>query len=110
MKNRYARLRPFKGHAEVQPCIKKSKGYSYPGGHATYSRIFVDVLGDITPERKAEFLKRADEVASDRVVGGVHYPTDIAAGKVFGDDFHARLLQNPAYLKDVLRMKELLAK
>jgi acid phosphatase (class A) len=111
MKNRYARLRPFKGYpAEVLPCIKKSKGYSYPSGHASYSRIFVDVLGDIAPERKEEFVKRADEMAADRVVGGVHYPTDIAAGKAFGDDFHARLLQSPAYLKDVERMKTLLLK
>jgi len=110
MKNRYARLRPFKGYAEVQPCIKKSKSYSYPSGHASYSRIFVDVLGDIAPERREEFVKRADEVAADRVVGGVHYPTDIAAGKVFGDDFHTRLLQSPAYLKDVEQMKKFLLK
>jgi len=110
MKNRYARLRPFKGYAEVQSCIYKSKGYSYPSGHASYSRIFVDVLGDIAPERREEFLKRADEMAADRVVGGVHYPTDIAAGKVFGDDFHARLLKSQDYLKDVERMQKLLLK
>ncbi len=107
MKNRYARLRPFKGYAEVQPCIHKSKGYSYPSGHASYSRIFVDVLGDIAPQRREEFLKRADEMAADRVVGGVHYPTDIAAGKVFGDEFHALLLKSPAYLNGVERMKKL---
>jgi len=111
MKNRYARLRPFKGYPdEVLPCIKKSKGYSYPSGHASYSRIFVDVLGDIAPARREEFLRRSDEMAADRVVGGVHYPTDIAAGKAFGDDFHTRLLQSPAYLKDVERMKKLLLK
>ncbi len=111
MKNRYARLRPFKGYPEeVSPCIKKSKGYSYPSGHASYSRIFVDVLGDITPGRREEFLKRSDEMAADRVVGGVHYPTDIAAGKIFGDEFHALLLKSPAYLKDVERIKKLLLK
>ncbi len=111
MKNRYARLRPFKGYpAEVLPCIKKSKSYSYPSGHASYSRIFAGVLGDIAPARREEFIKRADEMAADRVVGGVHYPTDIAAAKVFGDEFHSQLLKSPAYLKDVERMKELLLK
>ena len=110
MKNRYARLRPFNGYAEVQPCIYKSKGYSYPSGHASYSRIFADVLSDILPERKMEFLKKADEIAADRVVGGVHYPTDIAAAKIFGDEFHSELLKSPVYLKDIERIKTFLVK
>jgi hypothetical protein len=46
----------------------------------------------------------------DRVLGGVHYPADVAAGKVFGDDFHERLLKNPAYLSDVEKIKMLVLK
>ena len=108
MKNKFLRPRPFIAYKEVRPCIKKSGGYSYPSGHASYSRIFAGVLGDIIPSRKDEFIKRADEIAMDRVLGGVHYPTDIAAGKVFGDEFHARLLKSPAYLQDIEKIKVLL--
>ncbi len=110
MKKRFARLRPFKQYGEVMPCIRKSSGYSYPSGHSSYSRVFAEVLGDIVPARRGEFLKRADEVASDRVVGGVHYPTDIAAGKEFGEQFHAELLKSRTYREDVERMKAFLTK
>lgn len=111
MKDRYGRLRPFNAYpGQAMPCVKKSGGYSYPSGHATFSRVFADVLTDIVPERKAEFFAKADEIALDRVIGGVHFPTDIAAGKVFGDQFHAELLKSPGYLKDIERMKSLLAK
>ena len=67
------------------------------------------MLSDIVPERRAEFFAKADEIALDRVIGGVHFPTDIAAGKVFGDRFHAELLKSPAYLKDIETMKTRLA-
>lgn len=55
-------------------CVKKSWGYSYPSGHSSFSRVFANVLSDIVPERRAEFFARADEVAQDRVIGGVHFP------------------------------------
>lgn len=110
MKNKFSRPRPFNAYKEAQPCIKKSGGYSYPSGHSTYSRIFADALGDIIPSRKDEFVSRADGIAADRVLGGVHYPTDIAAGKTFGDEFHGQLLKSPAYLLDIEKMKALLVK
>lgn len=111
MKGRYQRLRPFKAYPGVaKPCLKKSHGYSYPSGHSTFSRVFADVLADIVPERKTEFLAKADEIAQDRVIGGVHFASDIAAGKVFGDEFHAELLKSPEYLKDIETMKTLLVK
>lgn len=111
MKERYQRPRPYKAYpGDAVPCIKKSWGYSYPSGHSTYSRVFADVLTDIVPERKDEFFSRADEIAQDRVIGGVHFPTDIAAGKVFGDLYHSELLKSEAYRKDIEKMKVLLLK
>lgn len=105
MKERFKRPRPFAEYPVVEPCIKKSRSPSYPSGHAAFARIFACVLGDLVPERSGEFMKKADEIAHDRVVGGVHYPSDIAAGKAFGAGFHARLLKSPAYLRDIERLK-----
>lgn len=111
MKERWERPRPFVAYpAQAEPCIKKAGGYSYPSGHSTFSRVFANVLTDIVPERKAEFFAKADEIALDRVIGGVHYPTDIAAGKAFGDLYHEDLLKSEAYRKDIARMKTLLVK
>ncbi|OGR68160.1 MAG: hypothetical protein A2081_02380 [Elusimicrobia bacterium GWC2_61_19] len=111
IKDRYQRLRPFKAYpGQAEPCIKRSGGFSYPSGHSSFSRVFANVMTDIVPERKPEFFAKADEIAQDRVIGGVHFPTDIAAGKVFGDLYHADLLKSEAYRKDIERMKALLVK
>ncbi len=110
IKNRYQRPRPYLTYPEAQPCLNKIHGFSYPSGHAVFSGVFARVLTDIIPERESEFSAKADEIARDRVIGGVHYPADIAAGKVFADQYHAKLLKSEAYRKDIGKIKILLAK
>lgn len=107
MKERFKRPRPYEEYPVVEPCVKKSRSPSYPSGHAAFARIFAYVLGDIVPERGADFMKKADEIARDRVIGGAHYPSDIAAGKAFGAEFHARLRKSPGYIGDVEKLKAL---
>ncbi|MDD5209002.1 MAG: phosphatase PAP2 family protein [Elusimicrobiales bacterium] len=110
MKERYRRPRPFMAYPEAKPCIKKPESFSYPSGHALYSRLFASVLADIVPDRRSEFFAKADEIARDRVIGGVHYPADITAGKAFADIYHDELLKSEAYRKDIEKMKALLLK
>ncbi|MDD2804065.1 MAG: phosphatase PAP2 family protein [Elusimicrobiales bacterium] len=110
MKKRYLRPRPFMAYSEAQPCIKKPKSFSYPSGHTVFSRVYALVLADIVPDRKAEFFAKADEIAQDRVIGGVHYPADIAAGKAFGDLYFGELQKSEAYRRDIERLRALLAK
>ncbi len=111
IKARFSRPRPYKAYPEeAKPCIKKSKSFSYPSGHSSAARVTAAVLTDLVPERRAEFYAKADAIAQDRVVGGVHYPGDIAAGKAFGDLFHAELLKSEAYQKDLARLRLLLRK
>jgi len=111
LKDRYQRPRPYKAYPDqAHPCIDKSWGYSYPSGHAALSRVLAGVLSDLVPGRRYEFFDRADEIAQDRVIGGVHYPADIASGKAFGDIFHAELLNSSAYRRDLERMKTFLVK
>ncbi|HNW45358.1 MAG TPA: phosphatase PAP2 family protein [Elusimicrobiales bacterium] len=111
MKERYRRSRVYKTYpGRAEPCVKKSWGYSYPSGHTIFSRVFANVLTDIIPARRDEFFATADGIASDRLIGGVHYPTDLAAGKVFADRFHAELLKSEAYLKDIEKLKACLVR
>jgi len=109
-KDRYQRPRPDLLPPSPGPRRGKMRGYSYPSTHAAISRVFADVLGDVVPGRKAEFIARADAIAHDRVVIGVHYPTDVVAGKAFGDLFHAHLLRSEAYRQDLQRVRALVAK
>jgi acid phosphatase (class A) len=111
IKDRFKRPRPFAAYPDdARPCIKKSKSFSYPSGHSSAARATAGILSDLVPQRRDEFYSKADAIALDRLVGGVHYPADIAAGKAFGDLFHEELLKSADYRREMEKMKALLAK
>jgi acid phosphatase (class A) len=85
------------------------RGFSYPSGHAAYSRLFALILSELQPERKSEFMARADQAALNRVIGGVHYPTDIEAGKKLAEDIFADLRKNPDFRRDLEILKQYIA-
>ncbi|MCX5786534.1 MAG: phosphatase PAP2 family protein [Elusimicrobia bacterium] len=110
LKKRNGRERPFLRDASLDPCLGRIGGLSYPSGHATISRVYALILSELAPERRAQFLSRADEMALDRVIGGVHYTSDIEAGKKFGDILYADLMRNPAFRAKIDKMRAYLAK
>lgn len=107
MKGRFRRPRPFVNNPEVEPCLKRKTSFSYPSGHASAARVTAAVLADIVPERRDEFFGKADGIARDRVVAGLHYPADIEAGKRFGDIFHDELMRSDEYRGEVEKLKAL---
>jgi len=107
-KKRFGRQRPFKRDKALTPCLGKVGGLSYPSGHATVSRLFALLLADVAPASRAAFLARSDQAALNRVIGGVHHPSDIEAGKALGDAVYAELLKEAAFREDLAR-KEALA-
>ena len=58
-------------------------------------RIFV--LADMVPEKRAEIVARAGEFADNRVVAGVHYPSDVDAGRISGSVLAAFLFASPEF-------------
>jgi len=108
-KQKYRRPRPFQRELELEPCLGMVRGFSYPSGHAAYSRLFALILSELQPERKSEFMARADQAALNRVIGGVHYPTDIEAGKKLAEDIFADLRKNPDFRRDLEILKQYIA-
>lgn len=84
-KRQYKRPRPYDANPEVKPCIDLESSSAFPSGHATIARFYAHLLSEYYPERKASFFKRANEAALNRVIGGVHHPSDIKAGMILGD-------------------------
>ena len=41
-------------------------------------------LANMLPEKRAEIMARAWEFGHNRVVGGIHYPSDIEMGRISG--------------------------
>jgi acid phosphatase (class A) len=51
----------------------------------------------MVPERRQALLARADEFARQRMVCGVHFASDIAAGRVAAEWLVRELDQQPGY-------------
>lgn len=109
-KDRNNRPRPFHTDATLQPCLGRIGGQAYPSGHAALSRLYALMLSELAPLRRAEFMARADEAALLRVIGGVHHPTDIEAGKRLGDLLFVRFMQNPQFRAQLDKMRNFAAK
>lgn len=108
LKNVYQRQRPFLRDARLTPCIPKTAGLSYPSGHASMARLFALILGDLAPSRRAEFIARADEAALNRVLAGVHHPTDVEAGKLLAGTLYKQLLAQPGFATEMRSLRRFL--
>ena len=103
-KNKWQRPRPFRAHPEVHP-VYEAGGLSYPSGHSTAAYTLAVLLGTIFPDKKDALLQQAAEIAQNRVIGGVHYPSDIAAGKNLGQAIALAILANPDFQKRLAAAK-----
>lgn len=110
VKDMFRRPRPFLKDPALDPCLGRVGGLAYPSGHATISRLFALLLADLVPSRKKEFFARADEAALDRVIGGVHHPSDIEAGKELAARLYKRYKKSPVFRADLKTLAGLLVK
>ena len=100
-KYRFRRLRPYEIEPRMRPCIDDVQGdLSYPSGHATYGYVMALLLIAMVPERRETLLARADEFARQRVVCGVHFPSDLAAGRTGAEWLVQKLLASPGFAHD----------
>jgi len=84
-KKKWHRIRPFSAHPEIEPCVKKEPSFSYPSGHTAMSRIYSLALSEVFPKLRKKLLWRANQIALDRMIGGVHYPSDVRDAKILAD-------------------------
>ena len=82
MKERFRRLRPYEIEPRIVACIDDVRGdLSYPSGHAAYAYAIASVLVAMVPERAAALESRAREFARQGMMCGVHFPSDLDAGR-----------------------------
>jgi hypothetical protein len=75
-----------------QPLLKTPPHPAYPSGHATFSGAASALLGALFPADAAQLDQWAEEAARSRVLGGIHWPIDGAAGLAQGRAVAERVL------------------
>ena len=100
-KEKYQRIRPFVVF-NVTSCTPAEEAYlrtngSYPSGHSSIGWVWALALTAIAPERADAILQRGRAYGQSRGICGVHWKSDIEAGRIIGAATFARLQTNPLF-------------
>jgi len=96
-KKRWTRPRPSLQDPRVQPAVGLPTTSSYPSGHGAYGLVLGAVLAELAPDLKTQLIKRGEQIGDDRVLGGVHFPSDVEAGRTLGRAVLDELRANPQF-------------
>ncbi|MFC5564046.1 acid phosphatase [Methylobacterium aerolatum] len=100
----YRRLRPFVGN-EAPICVQRTQtltdSFSYPSGHATQGWAYALIMAALVPEKTTDILARGRTYGESRIVCGVHYPSDVMAGRTNGAAVFAALLGDSTFRNDM---------
>jgi undecaprenyl-diphosphatase len=84
IKNHAVRERPYITHSAIECASAPLDRYSFPSGHTLHAVCFTIMLTAHLPEWAGALAVLASLIALSRVVLGLHYPTDVAAGATLG--------------------------
>lgn len=108
-KNFYNRQRPALGN-DKPVCVPRepwmTTNASYPSGHSMNAWSWALILTEARPDKATELLKLGREGGDSRVICGVHYPSDIEAGRSLGAGMVARLHADPVFMADMAAVKQ----
>jgi len=99
-KDTFKRPRPHMADSRINPLVKKKSSGSYPSGHTTIGTVMGIVLSNMIPEKRVALMARAWEFGNNRLVVGIHYASDIEAGRLSGYAIAAVLATHADYNKE----------
>lgn len=98
VKDRFGRVRPYNFDKSLHPvCKLKTKADSYPSGHTMTGYTMALVLASILPEKRDAIFARADDYAHNRLICGVHFPSDLESGKEIAYGLYAVMADSPRF-------------
>jgi membrane-associated phospholipid phosphatase len=80
----YRRPRPTVLDSALQTVVSNPQSPSYPSEHAVAAGAASTVLAYLFPNDARHFAEKAEEAAKSRLLAGVQYPSDVAAGMELG--------------------------
>ncbi len=99
-KDVFKRLRPQIADTEIKTLVTPSTTGSWPSGHATVGTMMAIILSEMLPEKRTAIMVRNREYGDNRVLAGMHYPSDVEVGRIGGSVVAYALLQDADFQKD----------
>ena len=84
IKSRAVRERPYVTHNVIHGVSAPLDRYSFPSGHTLHAVSFTVLMVGHFPEWAWPLSAFTGLIALSRVILGLHYPTDVAAGAILG--------------------------
>lgn len=111
-KDFYGRKRPLIGN-DAPVCVPREDwmktNASYPSGHSMTAWSWALVLTELAPAKADPLLTLGRESGESRVICGVHFISDVEAGRTLAAGMIARLHADPAFLADMAAAKREIA-
>ena len=107
-KDFYKRPRPIVGN-DAPICVPRDKhlaeSFSYPSGHSSISWAWTLAMAEMEPDKAAQVLARGAAIGDSRVVCGVHFVSDVEAGRRVGAAVFAAEQNAPDFQADLKAAK-----
>lgn len=111
-KDLYSRKRPAAGNT-APICVPREDWIetngSFPSGHSLIGWSWALVLAELVPDRSTQILTRGREFGDSRIICGVHFASDVEAGRTLASGLVARLHADPGFMRDLATAKTELA-
>jgi acid phosphatase (class A) len=94
----FPRPRPFLADPTLTMCVtERPGGSSYPSGHSGWGWLSAQIVARVEPTFTLQLLARGRDYGLSRAICGVHYPSDVEAGRIVADAVLVRLDNDAEY-------------
>jgi acid phosphatase (class A) len=101
----FQRKRPFVVDPDIKIIVMQAPDFSYPSNHSTFGNESGILLAAMVPEKAVAIFARAADYAHNRVIAGVHFPSDVEAGRIAASVIDNALLHNSRFESDFAKAK-----
>ncbi len=104
LKRHFKRPRPYHLEPNLKPLTRISSP-SFASGHTLWAFTEAFVFAELIPEKRHDFIKKAEEVRWSREILGIHYPSDNEASRVIAWHLLNFWMKNPQFVADFEKAK-----